>query len=113
MSTTYRENTTCSDTTPDTEDLSGTLLAMLSEQVSLARKGKVEAVLTLAGKIDRLLRRADRKQLERIRPQRDRIQSLHNELCLMLGAARREVADELGRVRTGKNSLRAYKNASH
>ena len=89
------------------------LLAMLSEQISLARSGKIEAVETLAGEIDRILGRADRKQLERIRPQRSRIEGLHRELCLMLGAARREVADELGRVRTGKNSLRAYKNASH
>ena len=106
-------STTSSETTSDTEDMSGRLLAMLSEQVSLAKSGNVEGVLQLAEKIDRLLHQAGPGDLERIHAQQGQIQSLHNELCLVYGSARREVADELGRIRTGKSLLRAYKDSSH
>jgi len=114
MSINYQERRAYGETSSGGEDLSGNLLAMLTEQVSLARNGKVEGVLTLAGKIDRMLHRADHRQLERIWTQRGPVRKLHNELCLMFGAAKREVADELGRLRTGKNLLQAYKkDVSH
>lgn len=108
---TSRKNTTCIEAASDGEILSSQLFAILSRQVSLARRGKVDEVLTLAGKIDRLLSRANRKHLEKIWA-KSAIRSLYDELCLILGAAKHEVADELERVRKGKSSLRAYKGVS-
>lgn len=95
----------------DGEYLSSQLFAILSRQVSLARRGKADEVLTLAGEIDRLLCRANRKQLENIWA-KSSIRGLYDELCLIFSAAKREVASELEGVRKGRNSLRAYKGVS-
>ncbi len=111
MATTPQENTVSCEAASDGECLSSQLFAILSEQISLAKRGKVDEVVTLAGKIDQLLCRADRKQLEKIWA-KGPIRGLYDELCLILSAARGEVAGELAAVRKGRNSLRAYKNVS-
>ncbi len=111
MATTPQENRVSCEAASDSEYLSGQLFAVLSEQISLAKRGKVDEVLTLVGKIDELLCRADRKQLEKIWA-KGSIRGLYDELCLILRAARGEVAGELAGVRKGRKSLRAYKDAS-
>ena len=93
------------------ESLSSQLTAILSRQFSLARVGKLDEVLILADKVDQLLSRADRKQLETIWAEGP-IRGLYDQLCLMLTAAKHEAADELKGIRKGKTSLRAYKGIS-
>ena len=111
MGITSRESAVCSEAVPDGENLSGELLAILRQQISLAKKGKVSEAIVLAEKTDRLLQRADRRELGRIWAQGP-VRNLYDELCLILDVARRGAADELGRVRMGKNSLRAYASNS-
>jgi hypothetical protein len=111
MATIPQESTACSEATSDSESLSSQLLAMLNQQLSLARTGKMDEVMTSADKVDQLLSRADRKQLEKIRSDSS-IRGLYDQLCLTVGAAKQETAAELERIRKGKNSLRAYKGIS-
>jgi len=111
MATIPQESTACSEAASDSEYLSSQVVAILSRQVSLARRGKVDEVLALAGEIDHLLCRANRNQLEEIWA-KGPVRALYDELSLIFGAAKREVAGELERVRKGKTSLRAYKNIS-
>ena len=93
------------------ESLSGQLLEILNQQLSLARTGKLDEAMALADEVDLLLSRADRKQLEKIWTEGP-IRGLHDQLCLMISVAKNEAANELKGVRKGKNSLRAYKGAS-
>jgi len=111
MATIPQESTACSEAASDSEYLSSQLIAILSKQVSLARRGKVDEVLTLAGKTDHLLSRANRNQLGEIWA-KGPVRGLYDELSLIFGVAKREVAGELEGVRKGRTSLRAYKNVS-
>jgi hypothetical protein len=40
--------------------------------------------------------------------QRDRVQGLYKELCLVIASQRQEVADKLGQIRTGLKTLGTY-----
>ena len=40
--------------------------------------------------------------------QRDQIQGLYKELCLVIASQRQEVSDKLGQIRTGLRTLGAY-----
>ena len=40
--------------------------------------------------------------------QRDRIQGLYKELCLVIASQRQEVSDKLGQIRTGLRTLGTY-----
>jgi len=111
MVTIPQESTASRQAASDSEYLSSQLIAILTKQVSLARRGKVDEVLTLAGEIDQLMCRADRKQLREVWSESP-IRGLYDELQLIFGAAKGEVAGELDGVRKGKTSLRAYKNIS-
>ena len=111
MATTPQESTVSREAGSDGEYLSSQLLAILSQQVALARRGKVDEVLELADKIDQLLRQANRKHLEMIWA-KGPARGMYDELCFILGAAKCKTAGEMEGVRKGKNSLRAYKNAS-
>lgn len=111
MATIPQESTACSEAASDSEYLSSQLLAILGKQVSLAKRGKVDEVLTLADQIDHLLCRANRNQLKEIWA-KGRIRGLYDELQLIFSAAKHEVAGELEGVRKGRTSLRAYKGVS-
>lgn len=111
MATTTQPNTVSSEAASGGESLSSQLFEILSRQISLARSGKLDEVLTLADETDQLLSRADLKQIESVWT-KGPIKDLYDELRLILCAAKREAADELEGVRKGKTSLRAYKSAS-
>ncbi len=89
------------------------LQTLLEEQVSLARNGKHEEVESLVARVDELLTElSDCPMLLRDNEQCERIRQLYNELCLMLTAQKSELAGRLRKIQTGKNSLRAYRDAS-
>ena len=111
MITSPQESTGFGEAAFDGEYLSSQLSAILSRQLALARGGKLDEVMTLAGEIDQLLSRADHKQLERIWTEGS-IRGLYDELGLIIGTAKQETAEELKRIKKGKNSLRAYKGIS-
>jgi hypothetical protein len=93
------------------DSLQEQLFAILSEQVSLARRGKLDEAVLLVEQSDRLLAQADGKQLEKIWTAGP-IKGLYDELRLIIDVAKREVADELKGIRKGTNVLRAYKGIS-
>ena len=111
MVVTPSEKTISRHAAPDGEGLSGELIAILHQQISLAKNGQASQAADLSEQIDRLLQGADRRELGRIWAQGP-IKKLFDELCLILVAARSEVADELRKVRTGKHSVRAYIGSS-
>ena len=94
-------------TTPG-ESLGNRLLALLNQQVALARTGKIEQAMALADEVDQLLSHADPKQLKQI-SSAGPIRALHDELRLMITLAKNESADSLKGINKGKTSLRAYK----
>ena len=93
------------------ESPAGRLFAILSEQVSLARRGKLGEAMELAGEADQILSRANREQLEKIWSETP-IRGLYDELCLMIAAAKSQAAGELAKTRNGKRTMRAYKDIS-
>jgi len=111
MPITPQKTTGSGEAAIDGEYLSSQLSELLSRQLALARRGKLDEVMTLAGSVDQLLSQANRKQLEKIWTEGS-IRGLYDEIRLILGAAKGEVATELAGIRKGRNSLRAYKGIS-
>lgn len=108
MTTTNRQNSISIATDSGRGTLSSQLLAILTQQVELARAGKLDEVMTLAGKVDELLHHADPKELQSALAD-GAVRALHDKLSLMIGAAKSDAAREMEKVGKGRNSLQAYK----
>ena len=89
------------------------LKGLLAEQISLARAGKLDQASALVGSVERLIRQASACLSSRGNQQMaNDIRRLYDELCLTLKGQESELADQLRRVRVGKSSLGAYRDAS-
>jgi hypothetical protein len=86
------------------------LAEILNRQISLARAGRIDDVVNLASQVDELMAGDPRqfKEISNIKSIRD----LFDKLQLILGVAKQEISEELGGLRKGKTSLKAYRTAS-
>ena len=92
-----------------TPSLSDQVVAILNQQISLVKSGKLDEAMGLADKVDQLLSRADQTQLKQISDEGE-VRRLHDELYLMIGIAKTEASAELKGLHKGKNILRVYKS---
>ncbi len=77
----------------------------------MARAGRIDDVVNLASEVDEMMARADPQQLKEVSTLKS-IRDLFDKLQLILGVAKHEISEELGGLRKGKTSLKAYKTAS-
>ncbi|MBT3199258.1 MAG: hypothetical protein HN350_05020 [Phycisphaerales bacterium] len=83
----------------------------MNQQISLARTGKLDQAMAIAGQVDEILSQVDSKQRAEIASDTV-IRDLYNQLGLIISAEKNETATELSGIRKGKNTLRAYKDIS-
>lgn len=87
----------------------------LAQQLDLARAGNfgrmdplIQRVDELAGQLAPTIERVDDQQ----RVQLDRIAGLHRKLCLALAAEKHQAAQQLKKMRSGKQVLRVYRSST-
>jgi len=111
MTATDGQNSMPPETASGQDSLAGQLSEMLNRQIALARAGKVDEILILASETEEMISRADPNQLGNL-SDRKAIRDLYDKLRLILGAASHEISKELGGLRKGRISLKAYKTVS-
>ena len=95
----------------DARQMTDYLEELMSRQIQKLRHYELEAAFKAAEESQSLSERVIRASvLSRpgFEQQRDRIQKLYQELCLIIASQRQEVQDRLGQIRTGLRTLGAY-----
>lgn len=84
---------------------------LLEKQIELAHQGDISAVEMLGKQAGDLAKKiAQTKILEQVafKDNRERLQSLYADLCLVLAAEKANIAEKLTHVRKGKKTIEAY-----
>ena len=106
------ENPADTTSSTDGEKLLSELQNLLTEQVRLAKDGKLQEVSSLAAKLEGLLAEASSApSLPQNSEKAKHIHRLYNELCLVLTTEKSDLAGRLKKMQKGKNSLHAYRDA--
>lgn len=88
------------------------LLDALAAQLEQARRGDVDGVLDLAGRVDALLERARQAGACSDPDRRRRLLDLHSQIRLALAQQMDDVARRRVSLARGKRSVGAYRDAS-
>jgi hypothetical protein len=91
--------------------MAGYVEDLLSRQIERLKKYDLDGAMRLAEEAQPLADRLSRgRELSRaaLTAQRDRIQGLYKELCLVIASQRQEVSDKLNQIRTGLKTLGTY-----
>ncbi len=95
----------------DGERMLARLLDVLAEQARLAKSGKSKKAATLLDEAERLLDGISRLAVPTDRATGQRICRLYKELRLTFAAEKNQLAEELNRLKKGRKSLAAYRDA--
>jgi len=111
MTATDGQNSMPPETASGQDSLASRLSEMLNRQIALAPAGKIDEVVILASETEEMIAGADPTQLKSAYDL-EAIRNLFDKLQLILGAASHEISKELGGLRKGRISLKAYKTVS-
>ena len=84
---------------------------LLMRQVDRLRRYDLDGAMELASESEQISKKVTQRRILEIptmAPNRQRIRSLYQELCLIIAAERKEVADKLGQIRHGLKTLNVY-----
>ena len=99
---------------PDKEkQLLNELQSLLEKQIELARQGNINGIEVLSKQASSLVREIARPgvlESSEFKSQREQLQKLYYDLCLVLTAQQAETTEELSRVRKGKKTIAAYRS---
>ena len=91
--------------------LLGDLQHLLEKQIDLAHQGDISAVEMASMQAGAMAKKiAQTKILEQaaFKDQRERLQSLYADLCLVLTTEKANIADRLNHIRKGKKTIATY-----
>ena len=94
------------------EDLLDQLQNLLQQQIELAQQGEIEKVQVLtekAGSLVQQITKTGALQCPQLQDKRRQLQKLYHRLTLTATAHRAQLMDQLGRIRAGRKTLRAYR----
>jgi len=99
---------------PDEEQqLLSDLQHLLEKQIELAHQGDISAVEMVSKQASDLAKKITQTEILKqtaFKDQRQRLQSLYANLCLVLTAEKTNVADQLKHIRKGKKAIACYHN---
>ena len=84
---------------------------LLAKQIGRLKQYDLDAAMRLAQETQPFADKLSQgRELNRpgLEAQRDRVQGLYKELCLVIASQRQEVSDKLGQIRTGLKTLGTY-----
>jgi len=93
--------------------LLSSLQHLLEKQIELAHQGDISTVEMVSKQASDLAKKiAQTEILEQaaFKEQRERLQSLYADLCLVLTTEKADVADRLNHIHKGKKAIAAYHN---
>ncbi len=107
-----QNNTTVQELTDETaRQMTAYLEDLMSRQIQKLQQYDLDAAMRIAEESQSLSEKIMQASVL-LRPgfeeQRERIQGLYKELCLVIASQRQEVSDKLGQIRTGLRTLEAY-----
>jgi hypothetical protein len=89
------------------------LQSLLEKQIELAQQGNISDVEVLskqAGPVVEKIAQAGILELAEFKNQREQLQKLYKDLCLVITAQKADTGEKLGRVRKGKKTVEVYRN---
>jgi len=107
-----QDNTMTKELTDETaQQMTAYLADLMSRQIQKLQQYDLDAAMKIAEESQSLsdkIMQASILSRPGFEQQRDQIQGLYKELCLVIASQRQEVSDKLGQIRTGLRTLEKY-----